>query len=311
MKISERLSIIQDLSGLTQEKLAKKLGVSFVTLNSWINGKSKPRRKAEENINNLYFKFTGQKEIFKDPLKAKKQIIFDKSKKYKNILKEIIKNSDIYDCFLLALTYHTNKIEGSTLTENETKAILFDNIALPNKDMTEQLEVKNHQAAWQYLLNELSKKSFKINKALILRLHGILMNGIKSDAGFYRKHAVRIAGAYVPTTNYLKVPELMRRVVKDISRSHKDIIAHIANIHSRFEQIHPFSDGNGRIGRLVIQAMLLSNNLPPAVIKRKKKQPYNSCLRKSQLKKDFMPLENFICDAVFEGFKILQRWAKT
>jgi len=307
MTVAEKLKIIQNLSSLTQETLAKKLGVSFVTLNNWINEKSKPRRKAEENINCLYSELTGQKEIPEDPLKAKRQIISDKSKKYKNILKEIVKNPDIYDQFVLSLTYHTNKIEGSTLTEDETKAILFDNIALPNKDIIEQLEVKNHQTTWQYLLNYFLKNTFKIDETLILKLHSILMNSIKSDAGFYRKHAVRIVGAYVPTANYLKVPRLMKQLIKDINYSRKDIISHVVVIHSRFEQIHPFSDGNGRIGRLIIQAMLLRKNLSPAIIKQKKKRVYDSYLRKSQLKEDFMPLESFICDAILEGFKILER----
>ena len=307
MTIKEKLQIIKNLSALTQEKLSKKLGVSFATLNSWINGKSQPRSKAEENINALYFKLTGQKEIPEDPLEAKRQIIFDKLKKYKDVLRKIVKNPDIYDQFLLSITYHTNKIEGSTLTEDETRAILFDNIALPNKDIIEQLEVKNHQAAWQYLLNYLSKGSSKINEALILRLHGILMNGIKSDAGFYRRHSVRIVGTNVPTANYLKVPVLMRQIVKDINRQKKDLVAHIAKIHSDFEKIHPFSDGNGRIGRLIMHAMLLRRNFPPAIIRQGKRRFYNANLRKSQLKDDFLSLESFLYDAVMEGFKILER----
>lgn len=305
MTIKEKLQIIKNLSGFTQEKLAKELGVSFVAFNSWINGKSKPRRNAEKNINNLYFKHTGQKVIPQDPLMAKKQIILAKSKKYKNILKKIIKNPDIYDQLILSLTYHTNRLEGSTLTENETRAILFDNIALSNKSMVEQLEVKNHQAALSYLLKYLSNSSPKIDEKLILKLHGILMNGIKDDAGFYRKHSVRIVGAYVPTANYLKIPQLMEELTKDINRQHKDVIAHVANIHSRFEKIHPFSDGNGRIGRLIIQAMLLRKDLPPAIIKQGKKRFYNNYLKKSQIKEDFLPLENFICDVILESFETL------
>jgi len=307
MVIKDRLIIIKNLSGLTQEKLAEKLGVSFATLNSWINGKSKPRRQAKENINKLYFIYTGQKDIAEDPLKAKKRIILNKAKKHRNILKEIVRNSDIYDQFLLSLTYHSNKIEGSTLTEDETMAIMFDNISLPNKNITEQLEVKNHQAALQYLLKYLLSASFKINEAFILRLHSILMNGIKNDAGSYRNHGVRIVGTYVPTANYLKVPKLMKEIVKDINRKNSDIIAHMANIHSRFEQIHPFSDGNGRIGRLLMQAMLLRNNLPPAVVEQKKKRSYGNCLKKAQLNEDFIPLENLLCDSVIEGFKILEK----
>ena len=307
MTIKDRLIIIKNLSGLTQEKLSKKLGVSFATINSWINGKSKPRRKAKENINKLYFTYTGQKDIPKEPLKAKKQIILKKSKKHRNILKEIVKNSDIYNQFLLSLTYHSNKIEGSTLTEEETMAIMFDNVSLPNKDIIEYLEVKNHQAALQYLLKYLLSASVKINEFFILKLHSILMNGIKSDAGSYRNHSVRIVGTYVPTAKYLKVAKLMKEIVKDINRKNSDTIARVANIHSTFEQIHPFSDGNGRIGRLLMHAMLLRNNLPPAAIEQKKKRSYSNCLRRAQINKDFIPLENFLCDSVIEGFKILER----
>lgn len=307
MTIRDRLKIIQNLSGLTQEKISEKLGVSFATLNSWINGKSKPHRKAEGNINNLYSMLTGQKDISEDPLKAKKQIIFSKSKKHRGVLREIVRNSDIRDQFLLSLTYHSNKIEGSTLTEDETMAIMFDNVSLPNKDIIEHLEVKNHQAALEYLFKNLLSVSFKINGAFILKLHSILMNGIKGDAGYYRNHGVRIVGAYVPTANYLKVPELMRGIVRDINRKNGDIIVHTANIHSRFEQIHPFSDGNGRMGRLLIHAMLLKNNLPPAIIDQKKKRFYNYCLRRAQLSGDPVPLEDFFCDAVIAGFKILER----
>jgi len=133
------------------------------------------------------------------------------------------------------------------------------------------------------------------------------MNGIKSDAGSYRNHGVRIVGTYVPTANYLKVSKLMKEIIKDISHKNSDAIAHTANIHSLFEKIHPFSDGNGRIGRLLMNAMLLRNNLPPAIVKQKNKRIYNSCLRKAQLKEDFFPLEDFLCDSVIDGFKILER----
>ena len=307
MTIKDRLKIIQNISGMTQDELAKKFGVSFVTLNSWINGKSKPRAQGENSIDKLYFEYTGHKNILEDPLKAKKQIILDKSKKYKNILKEITQNSDIYDQFLLSLTYHSNKIEGSTLTEAETKAIMFDNVALSNKDIIEQLEVKNHQTSLQYLLEYLSSVSPKIDEALILKLHSILMNGVKSDAGSYRKHNVRIVGTFVPTANYLKVPEMMKQISKDINNKKSDVVAHIAEMHSRFEQIHPFSDGNGRTGRLLMHAMLLENQLPPAVVRQEKKRLYNHCLKRAQMKQDFIPLQDFLCDSIIQGFKILER----
>jgi Fic family protein/DNA-binding XRE family transcriptional regulator len=307
MNIVNKLKIIKTVSGLTQEKLAQKLMVSFVTLNSWINGRSEPRKGAKKRINNLFFKYAGKENIIEDPLKTKKEIILKKSQKYKNILAEILKNPDIKDQFLLSLTYHTNKLEGSTLTENETRTILFDNTSLSNKTLIEQMEAKNHQTVINFLFKELSSSSFKIDKKLILKIHSILMNGIDENAGNFRKHAVRIVGSYVPTANYLKIPALIKKLVKDINYKNKDIVSHISRIHSRFEKIHPFGDGNGRVGRLIMMIMLLKNNLPPAIIKQQKRSLYNSCLKKSQLKEDFLPLEDFICNAIIAGFLILER----
>lgn len=305
MKIQDKLKFILKISEFTQDKLSKELGVSFVTLNSWVNERSKPRKKAVEKIDSLYKELTGEKIITDSELESKKQIIKKKEKQYKNILKIILEKQDIYDEFVLSLTYNTNSIEGSTLTEHETADILFNDIALPNKSLVEQLEAKNHQTALKYLFEHLARKN-KIDEGLILKLHSILMNGIRDDAGLYRRHGVRIVGANVSTANHMKIPKLMKDTVKDINKNYKDTILHVSEIHSKFEKIHPFSDGNGRIGRLLINAMLLKKNLPPAVIKQEKKQFYYSYLNKSQVSDDFSLLEDFIADAVIEGFKAIE-----
>lgn len=305
MDIAQELRIIQQLAGLTQEKLAHRLGVSFPTVNSWINGRSRPHPFRRNAIHALYFELTGQKKSPENPLAAKKRIIEKKKKKFKNILGIILKRTDIHDQFMLSLTYHTNRIEGSTLTERETAAILFDNLSLPNKNIIEQMEVKNHQAALGCLLGYVMKAN-KFDEQFILKIHGILMNGIQQDAGMYRNHGVRIVGANVPTANYIKVPELMENLINEVNTSPKDVISHCARIHSRFERIHPFSDGNGRIGRLMIHAMLLRKNYPPAIIKQERKRFYMKYLNRSQLKNEFDDLEEFLCDAVLEGFRILE-----
>ena len=100
-----------------------------------------------------------------------------------------------------------------------------------------------------------------------MKLHGILMNGVQPDAGEYRRHAVRILGVNLPTANYLKIPELTPQILSEANKRTRDTIALSAKIHSRFEQIHPFSDGNGRIGRLLMNAMLLKANFAPAIIR--------------------------------------------
>jgi len=302
--IKDKLALIQRVSGKTQEKLAAELGVSFPTLNSWINGRSIPRDRAAKRIDELYLQLTGQNVIPEDLLGAKKQVLIGKRKQYPNVLRALEMRKDLYDQFLLALTYNTNSIEGSTLTEPETAAILFQDAALPDKSIIEQMEVKNHQAAFRYLTRYLTQGG-DVTEEMILKLHGILMNGIREDAGNYRRHGVRIVGSNVVTANYLKVPVLMESLLKDIQRGEKDVIGFSARVHSRFEQMHPFSDGNGRIGRLILVVMLLKEDLAPAIISQKKRRFYMLYLNQSQLKGDYSRLDDFICDGIMDGYDLL------
>ncbi len=306
MNIKEQLKFIQTLSGQTQEQLARSLGVTFVAFNRWINGKAQPRPKAKKRIQNLYYGFTEQKEVPENLNEAKKLVVSTKRKKNSSVLKTILNNSDIKDQFLLSLTYNSNSIEGSSLSQGDTAAILFENAALPNKSLTEQLEAKNHQAALNYLFGYvLSGK--KLGENFILKLHAILLNSIREDAGLYRQHGVRIVGAFVPTANFLKVPIQMTELVKDLNKKNLDNIEQAAVIHTRFEKIHPFADGNGRVGRLLMHAMLLKDNLPPAVINKKKRGLYLGFLNKAQRKNDSNNLIEFIYEAVLEGYRILER----
>jgi len=306
MTIRQKLEIIRKMLGLTQTKLAEKLSVSFVAFNNWWTGKAIPRPKMQAAIEELFLELTGQKIIPAYQLVSKKQALCQRSSKHKSIINEILSNPDIRDQFILKLTYHTNRIEGSTLTEPDTAAILFDNVALPNKSLFEHLEVKNHQAALNYLFDHVAKRE-KINEDLVLKLHSILMNGIRPDAGRYRHHAARIVGIDLPTANYLSISKLMPEVFARISERTKDIVALSANIHSKFEQIHPFSDGNGRVGRLLMNAMFLKSNLAPAIIRQEQKRLYYTYLYKAQTKGDYSQLENYLCDTITDGFRILER----
>lgn len=306
MTIRQKLQIIQKILGITQTKIAEKIGVSFVAFNNWWTGKSTPRPKMQKLIDELFLEVTGQKIIPIEELNKKKKILHLKSLEYKNILSEILKNSDIRDEIILKLTYHSNSIEGSTLTEPDTANILFNNIALSNKTLVEQLEAKNHQTALNYLFDYIYKNK-KINESLILKLHSILMNGIRDDAGIYRNHGVRITGISLATANYLSIPKLIKELEVKISKNSRDIVGVSALVHASFEQIHPFSDGNGRIGRLIMNAMFLKKNIAPAIIRQEQKQLYYTYLFKAQSNGDHSQLENFICDAINEGFDIIER----
>ncbi len=306
MNYKEQIKLIQKVTGLNQDEIANKLDVTFAALNRWLNDKAVPRESIKKKINKLCTETMGEEQTFETLQKAKINILGNKKRKHRNVLKEVVSAPDIKEQFVLSLTYNSNTIEGSTLSENETRAIIFQNKTFPSKSMIEHLEAKNHQTALEYLFSCLINKS-PINEKVILKLHGILMNGIHSDAGFYRRHGVRIVGSNVPTANYVKIPYLMEELAKDINKKSKDVISQVAFIHSRFEQIHPFGDGNGRVGRLIMNAMLLKQNIIPAVIKQKEKQKYYSCLNKAQLREDLEPLKDFILDSILEGYKILER----
>lgn len=306
MNIEQKLQLIIELLGLTQVALASKLGVSFVTLNRWINSRSVPHKSKQRQIDALFRELYGGKVIPDSALQVKKDILKQKSKKHKNILQILLKNPDIREQLILSLTYNSNGIEGSTLSEADTSAIIFDGISLKNKTVKEHLEAKNHQATLEYVFNTV-KADFKISGKFILKLHGILMNSILDNAGSYRQHGVRIVGANVPTANYLKIPILMQQLEKELNKKEQDVIAQVARIHSKFEQIHPFPDGNGRIGRLLILAVLLKNNYAPAILEQKTKRDYLKFLNKSQVRNDFIDFENYLCDAIIRGFSLFER----
>lgn len=305
MTIPEQISLLQRLSGLTQEALAKRLGVSFPAFNAWARGRAIPRPAAQKRIAALLGEYGVAREI-DSALTATKAGLERRARSRRNILTEILGKPDVRDEFVLALTYHSNVIEGSTLTKVETAAVLFEDAVLKNRTLREQLEAKNHQAAVEFMFRTV-KPRVRIHEAFILRMHAILLNGIQSNAGQYRNHGVRIVGANVPTANPASVQRLMDALIREINRPSADFIGQAGRIHARFEQIHPFTDGNGRVGRLLLAAMLLRKNFPPAVIEQRRKREYLKLLNRVQLLEDFEPFERFLCEAVLIGYAIIER----
>lgn len=273
--IVSKLKRILANSGWSQERFAHELGVSFPTLNAWINGRANPRLKALKAIDEAYLDIVGRTGIDAEFLAAKKKQAL--AKKITAI--DIVKNSALLDKLTLFLTYHTNTIEGSTLTFSEVKEVLDDdNKILSNKTAREQIETRNHRAAMHYLLDELASKDthFEWEEQIIFNIHLRLMNTLISNAGSYRNHGVRILGSSAVLANHASISKLMSNFIADLNAPAKDVIENIAHLHARFERIHPFSDGNGRTGRLIMFAQALQNGLmPPLVVKERKRAYYN------------------------------------
>ena len=296
MNYTDNLKIIMKASGWSQEQLATRLGVTFATLNSWINGKSQPRAKALKNIDNLYLNIVGNNIIDINHLKSVKLA----ASKLEIDSKQLASNKILLDKLTLFLTYHTNTIEGSTMTLSDVEDVIFDNKVLSNRTAVEQTEARNHQATLHWLIDQLARKgdSLIINEELILGVHLRLMNGIISDAGLYRNHTVRIMGSSVILANWAKVPTFVANLVKEMNLQGDDIVANIAKTHAIFEQIHPFSDGNGRTGRLLILAIALRAGLVPPIVVKERKFAYYKYLELAQTKKTYEPLELFIAESM-------------
>jgi Fic family protein/DNA-binding XRE family transcriptional regulator len=294
MNYQEYLKTIIKSSGWSQEQLASQLGVTFVTLNSWINGRSKPRAKALINIEKLYFATVGVESVDATTLtKIRAQAL-----KSKMTPMELAGNKKLLDKLTLYLTYHTNTIEGSTMTLSDVEDVLFDHKVLSNRTAIEQAEARNHQATLHWLIDLLNEdKELKISEELILGTHLRLMNGIMSDAGKYRNHAVRIMGSRVVLANYLKVPELIAELRTNDSQKY-DLISRLARMHAQFEQIHPFSDGNGRTGRLIMLVQALAEGKVLPLVRKERKFAYYKALETAQTQGVYEPLELFLAEAM-------------
>lgn len=303
MNYSVQLKSILKASGWSQEELARRLGVSFVTLNSWVNSRSEPRKKALESIRLLYFDVVGVEEVDENELEIKKR----EAATLKANVRTIINDQKTLEKLTLYLTYHTNTIEGSTMTLSDTEEVLFHHKVLTNRTQLEQLEARNHQAALLWLLDQLhANKNFVIDEYTIKGLHLRLMNGIISDAGQYRQHGVRILGARVTVANYLKIAELMNLLLAGLDRQPGvDAIAALSVTHAAFEKIHPFSDGNGRIGRLIMLIQALKLGLVPPLVTKERKQAYYKYLELAQTKDNSLPLQLFIAEAMIEANELL------
>ena len=301
--ISKRLRLILEGSGWAQDELAYRLGVSFVAVNRWLSGKSLPRAGHIQRINELYLGIAGPEEISADFLKNARELAYKKRMTARKILDDERK----LNALVVNWTYHTNTIEGSTMTIDDVQAVLLNKV-LSNKTAIEQTEARNHRAAVYYLLDLLTEKGaeFKFTQEIILQTHLRLMNTIITDAGQYRNHGVRIMGSQVAVANYLKVPDLMERLIRDLNTDSGDILERMAVLHARFEKIHPFSDGNGRTGRLILMVQALRAGLVPPIILKERRKAYYKAIAKAQMYEENEFLTAFLAESILAGDRVLE-----
>ena len=288
----EQIDHIMTMSGMSQADIARALEVDYKTVNRWINEKRTPHTAHKQKLYKLFIE------------KADLPLLVARlKKKYTNPLKVIKEDPAIYNKLLVTLTYNSDAIEGSTLTEEDTERVIIGGDILPAKSQKEQQEAINHRTALEFVFSKVAK-NFKIDRDFVLALHRMVMHGLDKNSGQLRKANVAIKGLQKKLPHYQFVPVLFKEFVRDVNKYGGNIIKNVAVNHYEFEYMHPFSDGNGRVGRLISIAQLLSNGFPPCVIENRDRERYYSVLQMGDIHR-FDPIATFFAGSILKGYNLL------
>lgn len=167
--------------------------------------------------------------------------------------------------FVVEYTYNSNAIEGNTLTLRETDLVLRG-LTIGKKPLKDHLEVVGHKEAFDFV-RELVREKQPLTETVVKRIQALVLADKKEDRGVYRRIPVYIVGAKtVPVQPYLIAPK-MEQLLADYRKDGGHIVSRLARLHLEFESVHPFIDGNGRTGRLLVNLELMKAGFPPIDIK--------------------------------------------
>ncbi len=284
--LGEKIKKYRETKGFTQAEIAELLCVSPATVSKYEAGTLEPNIESIKKFSELF-------EVSID--KLLKDDAFDISKI--DILavlreqKEMKMKGNLYHNTQITMTYNTNHIEGSRLSEEQTRYIYETNTLLADKnaitDVDDIIETTNHFKLFDYMLDVADKK---ITEKMIKEFHKILKQGTsdsKKDwfaVGDYKKLANEVGG--LKTSSPKNVEKDMQKLLDWYNSLKKVTIKEIIEFHARFEIIHPFQDGNGRVGRLIAFKECLKHNIVPFIILDKDKLFYYRGLNQYQTNKE-------------------------
>jgi Fic family protein len=206
------------------------------------------------------------------------------------------------ESFMVKFTYNTNRIEGSTLTLRETSRLLEEGIA-PNRPIRDIRETEAHKKVFYEMIEYRKDLSLDI----VLYWHKMLFENSKPDiAGKIREHGVAISGSkFVPPSPAelnVELREFFKWYSKNKDKLHPIELAALS--HLKFVTIHPFSDGNGRISRLIMNFILHKNGYPMVVIPYEGRNSYYGNLERAHMKKEDLPFVNWFFKWYLKEYKI-------
>ena len=198
--------------------------------------------------------------------------------------------------------YNSNAIEGNTLTLKETDIILQYGVTVKGKSLKEHEEVKGQEYAINFL-KEIIKRNELLSLRLIREFHSLVLNDDIENRDKFKQNNNEILGAGFETTSYYLVEEELTELIEKYNGNKVDsLVTKVSHFHADFEKIHPFIDGNGRTGRLLLNLELMKNGYPITVIRNEEREEYYTALETAQVKSNYELLADFIEKSVENTF---------
>ncbi len=312
MSLGDKIKKYREENKMTQRDIAEILEVEPGTVSKYEAGMLEPNIKAIKRLSETFG-------ITTDELLREDDETFDVLKV--NVLevlkeqKELKLKGNLYHNTQITFTYNTNHIEGSKLTEDqtryifETNTILFEGETVASVD--DILETVNHFKLVDYMLDVAQEN---LTEEMMKKFHVILKEGTMDsrqswfNVGEYKK-IVNEAGV-MKTTPPKETPKAMQKLMEWYNSLSKVTIKEIIEFHARFEKIHPFQDGNGRVGRMIMFKECLKNNIIPFIILDKDKLFYYRGLKEYQGNREKGYLIDTCLNAQDQYIKMLEYYLK-